>query len=86
MTLIPSLSFVYSFFNLLTYSLVIKVAILVSRALLDDIIIPTPGLINPIAEELIVEADPVSISVIINNIFCFFSDFYIFSYNIHYQL
>ena len=32
------------------YSLVIKIAKLVNRAVLDEIIIPAPGLINPIIE------------------------------------
>ena len=84
MILIQSLNFVYLIFNLLIYSLVIKIAILVKRAMLDEIIIPAPGLIKPIVDELIVEADPINISEIIKNTF-FYLNFYISSYNIHYQ-
>ena len=42
------------------YSFVIKIAILVNRAVLDDIILPAPGIINPNVEELIVEPDPIN--------------------------
>ena len=51
------------------YSLVIKIAILVNKAVLLEIILPAPGLIRPIVEELTVEADPIKISVIISNTF-----------------
>ena len=47
----------------------IKIAILVNKAVLDEIIQPAPGLINPIVEEPIAAALPTSISVIISNIF-----------------
>ena len=66
------------------YSLVIKIAIHVNRAVLDEIIIPAPGLINPIVEEPTAEALPTNISVIINNTF-FFLLIYISFYNNHYQ-
>ena len=52
------------------YSFVIKIAILVSRAVLLEIINPAPGLIKPIVELLIADPDPIKISVI-NNIFFF---------------
>ena len=68
-TLIQSLNLVYLISNFESYSLVNETAILVNRAVLHEIILPAPGLIKLIVEELIVEADPVSISVIINNIF-----------------
>ena len=51
------------------YSLVIQLAILVNRAVLLELIIPAPGLIKPIVEELTVEADPINISVIVIKIF-----------------
>ena len=50
MTLIQSLELVYRFLNLLIYSLVNNIAILVSKAVLLDKSIPVPGLIKPIAE------------------------------------
>ena len=52
MTLIQSRNFVYLVFNCQMHSLVIKIAILVNRAVLDEIIIPAPGLIKPIVELL----------------------------------
>ena len=51
------------------YSFVIKIAILVNKAVLLKIILPAPALINPNVEEPTAEALPTSISVIINNIF-----------------
>ena len=60
------------------YSLVTKIAILVNRAVLLEIILPAPGLIKPIIEELLVEADPIKISVTINNTFFLFNDLYFF--------
>ena len=51
------------------YSLVIKIAKLVNKAVLLEIILPAPGLINPNVEVLIADPDPIKISVIINNIF-----------------
>ena len=59
----------------------IKVAILVNRAVLDDIIIPAPGLINPNVEVLIADPDPINILVIINNILFLFEDLYFFLYD-----
>ena len=58
------------------YSLVIKIAILVNRAVLLEIIIPAPGLIKPIVDEPTAAADPTSISVIINNSFFLCKFFY----------
>ena len=69
MTLFQSLSFVYRIFYLLIYSLVINIAILVSKAVLLEIIIPAPGLIKPIVELPTADALPTRISVIINNTF-----------------
>ena len=62
--------FVYLKFNFDICSLVIKIAKLVSKAVLLEIILPAPGLIKPIVEKLIVEATPINISsVVINNTF-----------------
>ena len=47
--------------------------------------LPMLGFINDIVEVPIADPDPIKISVIINNTF-FFSNFYTFSYNIHYQI
>ena len=55
------------------YSFVIKIGILVKRAVLHEIILPAPGLINPIVELPIADPDPIKISVIINNIFFLFT-------------
>ena len=46
-----------------------KIAILVNKAVLLEIIMPAPGLIKLIFEELITEADRTNILVIINNSF-----------------
>ena len=62
------------------YSLVIKIAILVNKAVLDEIIIPAPGLTNPIVEEPTAIPVPTSISVIINNTFFLFKFLYFFLY------
>ena len=84
MTLIQSRSFVYRFFNLPIYSFVIKIAILVNKAVLGEITIQAPGLIRPIVELRIVEALPTNISVINNNSL-FYSNFYISSDKVHYH-
>ena len=55
-----------------------KIAILDNKAVLLDIILPTPGLIKANDEELIVEADPIYISVIINKTLFLFNDLYFF--------
>ena len=60
------------------YSLVIKIAILVNKAVLDEIIMPAPGLIRPNVELLISDPDPIKISVIINITFFLFNFFYFF--------
>ena len=59
-------------------SLVIKVAILVKRAVLLELLIPAPGLIKPIVDGTTAEADPTSTSVIINSLFFLFIDLYFF--------
>ena len=79
MTLIQSPNLVYRNFNFDMYSFVIKIAILVNRAVLDEIVIPAPGLINPIVDEPTAEALPTSNSVIINVTF-FFKFLYFFLY------
>ena len=71
-SLIQSLSFVYRIFNFDMYSFVIKTAILINRAVLDEIKIPTPGLNNPIVELPNADPDPIKNSVIINNTFFLF--------------
>ena len=76
MTFIQFQIFVYIFFNLLKYSLVINTLIPVNRAVLLEII--TPALIKPNVELLIVEADPIIISVIINKTFFLFKFLYFF--------
>ena len=78
MTLIQSLNLVYRIFNLLKYSLVINIAILISKAVLPDIIIPAPGLIEPKVELPTAEALPTRISVIVNRIFFLFNFLYFF--------
>ena len=83
LTLIQSRNFVYRIFNFDMYSFVIVIAIDVNRAVLLEKIIPAPGLFKLIAEVPIADPDPTSISVI--NKFSFYLNFYIFSYNIHYQ-
>ena len=66
------------------YSFVIKIAILVNKAVLDQIILPAPGLINPIVELPFADPDPIKFSVIINNIFFSFKFSYLL-YNNPYQ-
>ena len=67
------------------YSLVIKIEILVNRAVLDEILIPATGLINLIIELPIADPDPIKVSLIINNSF-FLINFLYFFYNVDYQL
>ena len=81
--MIQSLSLVYLIFNFEIFLLVINVAVLVNSAVLLEIIILAPGLIKPIVAKLIVEAEPINISVIINNTFFLVTLLY-FSYNTHY--
>ena len=83
--LIQSLSLVYLVFNFEICSLVINIAIIVNRAALLETLLPAPGLIKPLVEELIVEADPINNSAIITSIF-FYLNFYISSYNIHFEI
>ena len=58
------------------YSLVIKIAILVNRAVLDEITIPAPVLIKPNVELPIADPGPIKISVIINKTFFLFKLLY----------
>ena len=60
------------------YSFVIKIAILVNKAVLLETIIPAPGLINPNVEVLIGDLDPIKLSIIINSIFFLFKISYFF--------
>ena len=78
MTLIESLDFEYLIINSLIESLVIKIAIIVNKAVLLEIIIPAPGLIQPIVELPIADPDPIKISVIFNNTFFLFKLVYFF--------
>ena len=59
-------------------------AILVNKAVEDEITMPAPGIINAIDELPTALLAPTSISVIIKSIY-YYLNFYIFSYNIHYQ-
>ena len=68
-TLIQSLNLVYRIFNFEVYSLVIKIAILINSAVLLEILIPALRFITANVLELIAEADPIKISVLINNTF-----------------
>ena len=63
----------------------INIAILVNKAVLDSLKIPTLGLIIDNVELVIVLPDPIRISVIINNTFFLFKHLYLF-YNIRYLL
>ena len=80
---LQSLNLVYLIFNLLIYSLVIKIAILVNRAVLDETIVPAPGLMRPIVELPTAYPAPTSISVMINNIFFLFKLLY---FSLYYSL
>ena len=51
---------------------------LVNKGVLLEVKKPAPGLIKPIVELLIIEADPIRISVIFNEIFFLFNDLYLF--------
>ena len=64
------------------YSLVIEIAILVNSTVLLEIIIPALGFNTANVLELIVEADPIKIYVIINNIFFLFKLLYFFQYSL----
>ena len=68
------------FFNFEIILLVIEIAILVNKDVLDEIIIPAPGLIKPIVELPNADPDPIKISVIYNNIFFLFKFLYFFLY------
>ena len=68
-----SLIMVYRLFNFGMYSFAIKIAILVYKAVLIDIIMPAPGLTNPIVELPIADPDPIKIPAIIHNIFSLFN-------------
>ena len=77
-TSIQSRSFVYRISNFEMYSLVIKIAKLFNKAVLLEILKPAPALIKTIVDEPTAEADPTSISVIINSIVVLFNDLYFF--------
>ena len=78
-TIIQSHNLEYPLFNFEMFSSLIKIAIEVNRSVLDDIIMPAIGINIANVFEIIVEADPKKISVIIINIFFLFKDFYFFS-------
>ena len=61
------------------YSFLIKITILVNKAVLVEIITPALGLINPNVDVLIADPHPIKISVIINNIL-FYLRIYIFHF------
>ena len=77
-TLIQSLSLVNLIFNFEINSFVINIATDVNIAVELDIIIPALGFNIANVLELIVEADPNKISVIINKTFFLFKDLYFF--------
>ena len=85
MTLIQSLNFVHLIFNFDLYSLVIRLAILVIKVVLDETKIPALGLINPIVEVPTVDALPARILMLIIRIF-FYLNFYILFHIFPYQL
>ena len=76
--IVHSHDLVYLVLNFEVYSFVIKIAILVSRALLDDVTIPILGLIIDSVEDVIAEPDRNNISVIIYNTFFLFKLLYFF--------
>ena len=76
-TFIQSPNLVYPFFNCDMYSFLNNIAKLVSKAVLDDISIPTLGLIINNVDEVNVEVDSIEFSVMFNEI-CFFFDFFYF--------
>ena len=77
-TFIQSPNLVYPFFNCDMYSFLINIAKLVSKAVLDDISIPTLGLIINNVDEVNVEVDSFEFSVMFNEIFFFFEFFFLF--------
>ena len=58
------------------YSLVIRTAKLVNKAVLDDITIPTDGLITDKEGLVIVEPPAIKVSVLVNNIFFFLMSYF----------
>ena len=85
-TLIQYRSLVYLVCNFEKYPFVIKLAIDINRAVLEDILLPTLKFEFAKLPEFIVEADPIINSVIINKSFCPFKDSYFFLFFLHYQL
>ena len=83
-TITQSLNLAYLTFNFHMYSLLIKIAILVSRAVELDMVLPALGFNFPKVLELIVKTDPVKSLVININIFFFFN-LLCFSYNNQYH-
>ena len=71
-------------FNTEMYSFVIKIAILVNKSVLDDMVKPAIGFNITNVLKFFVEADPINNSVITNKNFFLFKLLY-FSYNNHYQ-
>ena len=77
-TIIQSRNLIYRIFNFDMYSLVIKIATLVNKAVLIEIIIPAPGKIKHIVELPIALPVPTSYSVKFNNTLFSFKAFYFF--------
>ena len=63
---------------MLLYPLVVKIAMLVNKAVLLKILLHAPGLNKPIVEQPKAEPPPTRISVINNEIFFLFNDSYFF--------
>ena len=79
--MIQFLNLVYRYFNLEIYSFLNKTAILVNKAVLDDITMPADGLINDRVELVFVEPAPPKISVKFKYVFFVFKLFYFFFRN-----
>ena len=77
-TLIQSRNFVYLIFKFDIHSLVIKIAILVNKAVELVKTIPMLGFNNDIVEVPIADPDPTNISVAFNITFFLFKDLYFF--------
>ena len=77
-TFIQSFDFVCFDFKFEMYSFRNKIAIDVNKVVLDDITKPILGLMVDKAELVIVEADPIKISVRFSNTLFLFKDLYFF--------
>ena len=73
-----SRNLVYRIFNFDMYSFVIKIAILVNKGVLLEIIIPAPRLIKAIDELPTADPAPTIVSVVIINSFFFLNFLYFF--------